>query len=191
MQEICHFFARSGEELEVGGAADGDGKGTDVWEGNDQVAVVVDALDGALDAGEGAMEEADTLAFTTEVVGIGVVGAQTFVVVDGQGADELLHLVLGDGDDHRRLVVGAGLDGHELHVDAVAVEHLQLAQLGPVGIDEDEIVDDGLLAMDKLLAYTLGDVLHGEEIADALLVEGFVDNFLTAVGDVHGVPGHL
>lgn len=155
------------------------------------MAVVVDALDGALDAGEGAMEEADALTLTTEVVGIGMVGALTFVVVDRQGADELLHLVLRDGDDYRGLVVGAGLDGHELHVDTVAVEHLQLAQLGPMGIDEDEVVDDGLLAVDELLAYALGDVLHGEEIADALLVEGFVDNFLTAVGDVHGVPGHL
>ena len=62
--------------------ADGDGEGADVGEGDDQVAVVVDALDGALDTSEGASEETDALAFTTEVVGLGMVGALTLIVVD-------------------------------------------------------------------------------------------------------------
>lgn len=42
-----------GEEFEVSGAGDGDGEDTDVGEGDDEVAVVVDALDGAFDALEG------------------------------------------------------------------------------------------------------------------------------------------
>ena len=168
--------------------ADGDGEGADVGEGDDEVAVVVDALDGALDAGEGTLEETDPAAFLTEEVGIGEERTLTFFVVDGHRADEVLHLVLRDGDDHRGLVVGAGLDGHELHVDAVAVEHLQLAQLGTVGVNENEIVDDRLPAVDNLLPYPLGDALHRQKVADAFLVEGLMDEFLMAVADVHGIP---
>ena len=59
-----------GEELDVTGGGDGDGKGADVREGDDEVAVFVDALDGALDTFEGASEETDALTLTTEEIGI-------------------------------------------------------------------------------------------------------------------------
>ena len=42
--------------------------------GDDEVAVFVDALDGALDTFEGASEEADALTLTTEEIGIGQEG---------------------------------------------------------------------------------------------------------------------
>ena len=63
------------EELDVTGGGDGDGQGADVWEGDDEVAVLVDALDGALDTFEGTSEETDALTLTTEEIGIGQEGA--------------------------------------------------------------------------------------------------------------------
>lgn len=65
------------EELDVAGGGDGDGEGTDVREGDDEVAILVDALDSALNAFEGASEEADMLALTTEEVSIGHEGSLT------------------------------------------------------------------------------------------------------------------
>ena len=44
-------------------------------EGDDEVAVLVDALDGALDTFEGASEETDALTLTTEEIGIWQEGA--------------------------------------------------------------------------------------------------------------------
>ena len=125
-------------------------------EGDDEVAVLVDALDGALDTFEGASEETDALTLTTEKIGI-----------------------------------GQEVDGHELHVGAVAIEHLQLAQLGAVGIDEDEIVDQRLHGVDELLADTLCDAIHGEEVLHTFLVEGIANLNLTTVSDVHRIPSHL
>ena len=74
---------------------------------------------------------------------------------------------------------------------AVAIEHLQLAQLGAVGIDEDEVVDQRLHGVDELLADTLCDAIHGEEVLYAFLVEGIANLNLTTVSDVHWIPGHL
>ena len=39
-------------------------------EGDNEVTILVDALDGALNALKGTSEEADTLAFTTEEIGL-------------------------------------------------------------------------------------------------------------------------
>ena len=74
---------------------------------------------------------------------------------------------------------------------AVAIEHFQLAQLGAVGIDEDEIVDQRLHGVDELLADTLCDAIHREKVLYAFLVEGIANLNLTTVSDVHRIPGHL
>ena len=74
---------------------------------------------------------------------------------------------------------------------AVAIEHLQLAQLGAVGIDEDEVVDQRLHGVDELLTDTLCDAIHGEEVLHAFLVEGIANLNLTTVSDVHWIPSHL
>jgi len=177
------------DELDVAGGGDGDDEDADVGKGDDEMAVAADALDGALDALEGTTEEADALAFATEEVGIREEGALTKLIVDRHGAHELLHLTLGDGDDNRGLLVVAGTDGHELQVGAVAIEHLQIAQLGAIGIDKDEIVDQGLEGMDEFLAHALRNTVHGEEIAHALFVEGIANDQLTAIRNIHGVPG--
>lgn len=102
----------------------------------------------------------------------------------------MLHLTLGDGDDHRGLFVVAGLDGHELHVGAVTIEHLQLAQLGTVGIDEDEVVDERLQGVNELLTDALRNTIHGEEVLHAFLIKGIAHQDLSAVSDVHRIPGH-
>ena len=87
------------------------------------------------------------------------------------------------------MFVVAGLDGHELHVDAVAIEHLEVAQLGSVGIDEDEVVDHGLEAVDDLLPYPLCDFLHRQKVFDTFFIERVAYEELATVGDVHGKPG--
>ena len=51
------------EELDVGGVIDGDDKDTDVLEGDDEGAILVDSLDGALDSLEVTADEADAAAF--------------------------------------------------------------------------------------------------------------------------------
>lgn len=187
MGEFCLLLLL--DELDVAGGGDGDDEDADVGKGDDEMAIAADALDGALDALEGTTEEADALAFATEEVGIREERALTELIVDRHGAHELLHLTLGDGDDNRGLLVVAGTNGHELQVGAVAIEHLQIAQLGAIGIDEDEVVNQGLEAVDELLTDTLGDTVHGEEIAHALFVEGIANNQLTAIRYIHGVPG--
>lgn len=56
-------------------------------------------------------------------------------------------------------------------------------------MEEDEVMNGRLLALDYLLADAHDDMFHGEEILDTGLVEGFLDIELTGVGDIHGIPG--
>ena len=158
-------------------------------EGDDEVAVLVDALDGALDAFEGASEETDALTLTTEEIGIRDAGAATGGVVSLHGTHEIEHLTLGDGDDDRGLVGRAGLDSHILQGLTATVEHLQLTNQGAIAVEEDEVVDGRLVALDNLLTNTHDDMLHGEEIFDTGLIEGLLDIELAGISDVHGEPG--
>ncbi len=86
------------------------GDGDDAGDGDDQAAVLLDALDDAFAAGEGAFGDADSLA----CVVFGVVGAEHFEGV-GAGAgdeDEGAHLIFADGGGNvhilRLAVEGAG-----------------------------------------------------------------------------------
>lgn len=158
-------------------------------EGDDDGTVVVDTLDGALDTSKAAGDETDLTTLLTEEIGIGNAGAATGGVVSLHGTHEIEHLTLGDGDDDRGLVGRAGLDSHILQGLTATVEHLQLANLGTIAMEKDEIVDGWLVALDNLLTNTHDDMLHGEEIFDTGLVEGLLNIELTSVGDVHGEPG--
>ena len=71
-----------------------------MWEGDDHGAVLIDSLDGALDALEGTCNETDGATFLAEEIGIGNEAALMVGIVDLHGADEIVHLALGDGDDH-------------------------------------------------------------------------------------------
>ena len=168
---------------------DGDDETGDMREGDDNGTVVVDTLDGALDTSEAAGDETDLTPLLTEEIGIGDAGAATGGVVSLHGTHEIKHLTLGDGDDDRRLVGGAGLDSHILQGLTATVEHLQLADLGAIAVEEDEVVDGRLVALDNLLTNTHDDMLHGEEIFDTGFVKGLLDIELAGVSDVHGIPG--
>lgn len=168
---------------------DGDDEAGDMREGDDNGTVVVDTLDGALDTSKAAGDETDLTALLTEEIGIGDAGAATGGVVSLHGTHEIEHLALGDGDDNRGLVGSAGLDSHILQGLTATVEHLQLANLGAIAVEEDEVVDGRLVALDNLLTNTHDDMLHGEEIFDTGLVEGLLDIELAGISDVHGEPG--
>lgn len=168
---------------------DGDDEAGDMREGDDNGTVVVDTLDGALDTSKAAGDETNLTPLLTEEIGIGNAGAATGGVVSLHGTHEIEHLTLGDGDDDRGLVGGAGLDSHILQGLTATVEHLQLADLSAVAVEEDEVVDGRLVALDNLLTNTHDDMLHGEEIFDTGLIEGLLNIELTSVGDVHGIPG--
>ena len=168
---------------------DGDDETGDMREGDDNGTVVVDTLDGALDTSEAAGDETNLTPLLTEEIGIGNAGAATGGVVSLHGTHEIEHLTLGDGDDNRSLVGGAGLDSHILQGLTATVEHLQLADLSAIAVEEDEVVDGRLVALDNLLTNTHDDMLHGEEIFDTGLVEGLLNIELAGIGDVHGIPG--
>lgn len=168
---------------------DGDDETGDMGEGDDNGTVVVDTLDGALDTSEAAGDETDLTAFLTEEIGIGDAGATTGGVVSLHGTHEIEHLALGDGDDNRSLVGGAGLDSHILQGLTATVEHLQLTDLSAIAVEEDEVVDGRLVTLDNLLTNTHDDMLHGKEIFDTGLIEGLLDIELAGVSDVHGIPG--
>ncbi len=197
MKEIAEIFLGHQrclliEELDVGGMIDGDDKNTDMLEGDDEGAVLVDALDGALDALEITTDELDAASFIAED-GIIVRYQSTTVLLveDIHGLHELAHTGLLNGDNRRALLEGARLEGHILQGSAVGTEHLEMGQGVDAGIDKDEVVDDRFHAPDNLLVLVLEDELHGDVVLDMLVVEGLLDSELTAIGDIHGKPVDL
>ena len=180
------------EELDVGGMVDGDDKDTDMLEGDDEGAILVDALDGALDALEIATDKLDATSFVAkDGIIVGYQGTSVFLVEDLHGLHELTHTGFFDGDDGGALLEGARLESHILHGGAVGVEHLQLGQGVDAGIDKDHVVDDGLHAPHYLLVLAFEDLLHGDVVLDMLAVEGLLDSELTTIGDIHGKPADL
>ena len=171
---------------------DGDDKDTDVLEGDDEGAILVDALDGALDTLEIATDKLDAATFVAED-GIIVRYQRTavFLVEDIHGLHKLAHTGLFDGDNRGALLECAGLEGHILHRGTVGTEHLELGQGVDAGIDKDEVVDDRFHAPDNLLVLVFEDQLHGDVVLDMLVVEGLLDSELTAIGDIHGKPVNL
>ena len=124
--------------FEVGDARDADGQGAHMRQGDDQVAVVVDALDGTLDALERATLETDMLPLASEEVGIGEIGALTVGVIDTHGLDELLHGMVGDGDDRRGLDIVT--DDHIAQRLQASVGLFQFTDLTTAGMDENQMV---------------------------------------------------
>ena len=180
------------EELDVGGMVDGDDKDTDMLEGDDEGAILVDALNGALDALEISTDKLDATTFVAEDgIIVGYQGTSVFLVEDFHGLHELTHTGFFDGDDGGALLEGARLEGHILHGGAVGVEHLQLGQGVDAGIDKDHVVDDGLHAPHYLLVLAFEDLLHGDVVLNMLAVEGLLDSELTAIGDIHRKPVDL
>ena len=171
---------------------DGDDKDTDMLEGDDEGAILVDALDGALDTLEIATDKLDTASFVAED-GIIVRYQRTAVLLveDIHGLHELTHAGLIDRDNRGALLEGARLEGHILQGGAVGTEHLEMGQGVDAGIDKDEIVNDRLHAPDNLLVLVFEDQLHGDVVLDMLVVEGLLDSELTAIGDIHGKPMDL
>ena len=186
---IFHNYYQELEELDVGDVVDGDDEAADVREGDDYGTVVVDALDGALNACEASRDETDLTAFLTEEIGIGHEGTPVGGVVNLHSTHKIEHLTLGNGDDDRGLVGGTGLDSHILQGGTTTVEHLEFTDPGTVAMEEDEVVNGGLLALDNLLTDSHDNMFHGKEILDTSLVEGLLDIELTGVGNIHGIPG--
>ena len=180
------------EELDVGGMVDGDDKDTDMLEGDDEGAVLVDALDGALDALEITTDKPNAATFVAkDIIIIGYQRTTVLLVEDLPGLHELAHAGLLNGDNRRTLLEGACLEGHILHRGTVGTEHLEMGQGVDAGIDKDEVVDNRLHGPDNLLVLTLEDLLHGDVVLDMLVVEGLLDSELTAIGDIHGKPVDL
>ena len=172
------------DELQLVAAVDGEGDGLDALEGDDDHLVLVDTLDVALDTGEVALDEAD---FTTlELLYFVRAEEEDPVLALGlaTGIDETLHLA--EGDDG----VAGGLEasGGELQGGARPVVHLHPADALIVGLDEDEIVDGGLLTGDDLLADPLVSDAHGQEGFEALFVEHLLDIQLALIGHEKGIP---
>ena len=171
---------------------DGDDKDTDVLEGDDEGAILVDALDGALDTLEITTDKLDTASFVAEDgIIVRYQGTAVLLVEDIHSLHELAHTGLLNGDNRGALLEGARLEGHILHGGAVGTEHLEMGQGVDAGIDKDHVVDDGLHAPHYLLVLAFEDLLHGDVVLDMLAVEGLLDRELTTIGDIHGKPADL
>ena len=180
------------EELDVGGVIDGDDEDTDVLEGDDEGAILVDSLDGALDSLEVTADEADATALLAiEGFVVRQESATVLVVGDLHGLHKLTHVGLIDGDDGGGLVGGAGLEGHILHGGTVGIEHLQLREGVDAGIDKDHIMDGRFQTLHNLLVLALDHLTHGDIVLYLLIVEGLLHGQLATIGHVHGIPKDL
>jgi len=143
----------------------GDGDGGDAFELDDDVLVALDALDGALDAGEVAVDDADAAALLVEEV----VGLEEHdgVVTTGGNTHEVVHLGIGDAENALVPVV-CEVVGHVTHGLKLATGHLQVGEDGLSGTDKQEVADGGNKHA-LLLAPRREDqlVMHGKEVLNA------------------------
>lgn len=102
----------------------GDGKGTDMFEDNDDEAIFVDTFKSALDALEGTVEELYHAAFFAEKISVRQKGAVVVLSFYIHGSHEVLHLAVWDSNDNGRLVGHTWLDSHILHRHTATVIHL-------------------------------------------------------------------
>ena len=175
------------EFAEAGGWDVGDGDGGEAFELDDDVLVLLDALDDAFNTGEVALGDEDAAANLTEIVAI--VEEYDAVVLNGGHTHEIAHLSLGDGEDvvcHAfGKVLGDVAQGLEL-----TARGLQQGDVLAAVVDEDKVMDGR--HQHTLLVTVTGIhefIMHGQEIVNAQLVKGLLDLDLTTVGDSHGVPG--
>ena len=151
--------------VEIGGGDIGNGDCCDAFELHDDVLVALDALDGAFDACEVSVNDADTSSLLVEeVVGL---QEENGIVLTGGYTHEVLHLGIGDMQDALVQVVGQVI-GHVAHGLKLATCHLQLGEDGLRGTDEQEVGDGrDELALLLTLRREHQLVVHGEEILDA------------------------
>lgn len=103
---------------------DSDGEGTDMLEDNHDEAVFIDALEGALNALEGAIKELYHAAFFAEEVGVRKKSAVVVFPFYFHSSHEVLHLAVWDSDDNGRVVGHTWLNSHVLHRHTATVKHL-------------------------------------------------------------------
>jgi len=176
--------------LEVVGVHAGDGDGTDAVEGDDDTAVLLDAVDGALDTLEETGDDAHTTTnLTCEVL---VAKEHDAVVVDGGDAHEVGHVTRGDGDDVRSLEGIVGMPHEEPQGQQGLTGALGFLEPRLWGMDEEEVVDGGdeLDATASVNEHAL--MCHGQEGLYLTVVEELLDGegaLSTSIGDAQGEPG--
>ena len=176
------------EGLEPDGGNEGDGDSGDALYLDDDTFVVLDALDNALGTTEVTIDDANATARGAEEFSVGIEIDETVILNRGD-TDEVVHLAVGNGQEIVVIVVRERV-GEIAQRQAILVEHLQLGDTPLGGVDEDEIADGRL---EMLVGYSFAvdpatKALHRKEIANVELVECMFDDFLTTIGDSHGIP---
>ena len=173
----------------MGWGDEGEGDGGNSFELNDDMAVFLDALDDAFDAGEVTVDDDDTA--THFVCDGSIVEKENAVIGEGGYTDEILHLTVGDVYDF-----GAGSrverSGHHVtERTEIFIGHLEVGELFPCGMNEEKVVDGGNefeLAVPVALDEFVGD---RKERLNASLVQVFLHLQFAIVGDTHWIPKGL
>ena len=154
---------------------------------DNDASVALDALDDALDAGEGAGGNDNGVAgMALEVGG----GEECALVVGCLGdAYEVVHLLVGYGDNLAE-AVGSCCDGachvaQGLGLDACVLE---VVEGDLCGADEEQVADGRYASVAYSAALAPRAFDGGEEGAYGEGVEEVLDEVLAAVGDAHGEP---
>lgn len=179
---VCEPYVGDGDVVELDAA--------ETLELDDDVAVVVDAHEGALGSLELAGDNQDVaalLAFQEFGVDVG-----EGVLVVGDHVHEASHVSLGHGDGSAPCAV-VQLVAAVLHiVQLVGMLRLQVVELAVVCLDDDEIEYGGhQLAVGSAFLIVCDCPLHRQEVLDALSVEEILhaEDFLGAgIIDPQGVP---
>ena len=151
----------------------------------------LEVLDLASDAGKGTTDDADLAAW----LGIGLIdlegNAQALDIFTGLGIDEVLHFLLGDGDNLTLLSPTPPGLGHELNREEVRIGMLEGTDNLLLDLDKDEIADDWSGLVEKLLMADDFVVFQAEIGGEAFLEEGITDaESLLGIGviDIEGIP---
>ena len=169
-----------------------DGDGADAVDLDDDTAALLDAADDAGTTGELTISDADGLAGFAEEGGV-VFEVVDLVGVRGDGADKVLHLTVGNGEDAILGIFG----GDGISPVAHGRESGLMLEVGDDDtgvVDEDQAGDGGDKTALNIEVLTVVNDLHGKEVLNALLVEVLVDledAVALVVSYPHGVPKGL
>lgn len=173
----------------MGWGDEGEGDGGNSFELDDDVAVLLDALDDAFDASEVTIDDDDTA--THFVCDGSVVEKENAVVGEGSYTDKILHLTVGDVYDFG---TGGRVERPGHHVTErteIFIGHLEVGESLPCGMNEEEVVDGGdefELAVSVALNEFVGD---GKECFNTLPFQVFLHLQFAIVGDAHRIPKGL